>query len=383
MPNTPPNLIYLDYNATTPVLPEVVAAMQPYWYEIYGNPSSSHQQGQRARAAVEQARAQVADLVGVPADWVIFTGGATEANNLALLGTARTMPSARQHLIVSAIEHPAVMEPAKALQREGWQLSIAPVDNNGVLDLATFKNLLRDTTSLVSVMHANNETGVIQPIAEIAKLIQGTAVLHTDAAQSAGKIPVRMHELGAKMLVLAGHKFYAPKGVGALIRDPAMQIAKLDFGAGHEFGLRPGTENVPLLVGFGEAARLAKFDVDRRAAQMQQMRELLHAKLLARIPGLSLNGHREDRLPNTLNVSLPNCDAKQILAKLANQLAASAGSACHSDSEIVSGVLGAMNISAALAAGAIRFSVGIDTQETEITLAVELLHNAWRDLLPK
>lgn len=378
MTNSNNEMIYLDYNATTPVSPEVVDAMSPYWNGIFGNPSSSHRQGRLAREAIERARLQVADLIGVSPAWVTFTGGATEANNMALIGAARKMKVGRRHLIVSAIEHPAVLEPAKTLQREGWCISIAPVDGDGCIRLDEFERLLRDDTSLVSVMHANNETGSIQAIAQIARITRSRGiVLHTDAAQSAGKIPVRVADLGVDMLVLAGHKFYAPKGVGALIRDPAIVIEPLDFGAGHESGLRPGTENVPLIVGLGEAALRAGTSLGQRGAHMLAMRDRLHACLSASIPGLILNGHATQRLPNTLNVSLPRCDAKAVLAQLTDIVAASAGSACHSDSETVSGVLGAMQVGAERASAAIRFSVGIDTTEAEVVAAARHVASAW------
>ena len=372
--------IYLDYNATTPVAPEVVKAMAPYWREVYGNPSSSHQQGRLSRRAIEQARTEVATLVGVSPEWIIFTGGATEANNLALMGVARRQPANKRHLIVSNIEHPAVLEPAKALQREGWAVSLAPVDEHGSIKLDVFESLLRPDTSLVSIMHANNEIGTIQPIPDIARLTRARGiVLHTDAAQSAGKIRVDVSELGVNMLTLAGHKFYAPKGVGALVRGPQMTLDPIAFGAGHEFGIRPGTENVPLIVGLGEAARLARARLGQRSRHMQSLRDLLHQLLQEQIPHLRLNGHLLHRLPNTLNVSLPDCNAHKLLAELADSLGASAGSACHSDSDAVSGVLGAMGIAAERALGAIRLSVGIDTTKQEIRSAAQQLVLAWEN----
>jgi cysteine desulfurase len=377
LPNTYP--IYLDYNATTPVAKEVVDAMQPYWNEMYGNPSSSHRQGRLAREAVERARQQVADLLGVSPSWVIFTGCATEANNLALLGTARARPTDKRHLIISEIEHPAIAEPAKVLQREGWTVSFAPVDTHGVIRLDAFERLLRPDTALVSLMHANNEIGTIQPIADIARLTKPRGiVLHTDAAQSVGKMNVLLAELGVDMLTLAGHKFHAPKGVGALVRDPAIAIMPLDHGAGHESGLRPGTENVPLIVGLGAAAKLASETLEQRVRHLQTMRDRLHGLLQYWIPGLQLNGHPEHRLPNTLNVSFPDCDARAILAQLADTVAASAGSACHSDSKSVSGVLGAIGASAGRAAGAIRLSVGMGTTEEDIDQAAHHLTASWK-----
>jgi cysteine desulfurase len=372
------DLIYLDYNATTPVSAEVVAAMLPYWGEVYGNPSSTHRQGRLAHAAIELARAQLARLVGVAPDWIIFTGGATEANNLALLGAARKIPLERRHIVISAVEHPAVAEPARELARQGWTLSVAPVDECGRVKMDEFERLLRPDTGLVSVMHANNETGTIQAIDEIARLTKPRGiVLHTDAAQSVGKVRVNLPELGADMLVVAGHKFYAPKGVGALVRDPSIGLAPIVFGAGHEHGLRPGTENLALIVALGEAARLADASGAQRTAYLLAMRDRLHAQLLAAIPGLLLNGHETHRLPNTLNVSLPGCEARTVLASLADAVAASAGSACHSDADAVSGVLGAMGIGAQRAAGAIRFSVGVETSAHDVDRAAAQVAEAW------
>jgi cysteine desulfurase len=366
--------IYLDYNATTPVASEVVDAMAPYWRGIYGNPSSGHLQGRLAHKAIEDARRQVADLVGVPASWVIFTGGATEANNIAIIGAARNLPAGRRHVIISAVEHPAIAEPVKALAAQGFDISVAPVDETGRLRLDAFKSRIRPDTGLVSIMLANNETGTIQPVAEVSRLLQGRdIILHTDAAQAVGKIPVRVPDLGIQLLTIAGHKFYGPKGVGALVRDPAIPLAALDYGAGHELGLRPGTENLPLIVGLGEAARLAATDLPMRMAKMTALRDQLEQGLRAIWPGMVLNGHPTERLPNTLNVSLAGTSAREFLARVGDILGASAGSACHSNSAVVSGVLGAMGIAADRASNAVRFSVGYDQSERDIEAACAVL----------
>jgi cysteine desulfurase len=366
--------VYLDYNATTPVASEVVHAMSPYWRGIYGNPSSGHLQGRLAHKAIEDARRHVADLVGVPPSWVILTGGATEANNIAIIGAARNLPTARRHIIISSVEHPAIAEPAKALAAQGFDISVAPVDDTGRLLLEAFERLIRPDTGLVSIMLANNETGTIQPIAEVSRLVRGrNIIVHTDAAQAVGKVRVDVNDLGVDMLTVAGHKFYAPKGVGALIRDPAIRLTSLDYGAGHETGLRPGTENLPLIVGLGEAARLAAMELPVRAKKMTTLRDQLEHGLRTMWPGLILNGHPTERLPNTLNVSLPGVDAREILSQVGNMLAASAGSACHSDSATVSGVLGAMGIQADRARSAIRFSVGYDQSLEDIAVACALL----------
>lgn len=366
--------IYLDYNATTPVASEVVHAMSPYWRGIYGNPSSGHLQGRLAHKAMEDARRHVADLVGVSPSWVIFTGGATEANNIATLGAAWKLPKDRRHIIISAVEHPAIAEPAKALAAEGFGVSVAPVDETGRLRLDVFETLIRPDTGLVSIMLANNETGTIQPIADVSRLLRvRNIIFHTDAAQAIGKIPVNIGELGVQMLTVAGHKFFAPKGVGALIRDPNIPLALMDYGAGHESGLRPGTENLPLIVGLGEAARLAIAELPTRSAKMVALRDLLERGLRSIWPGLILNGHPTERLPNTLNVSLPGIKARELLGRVGDVLGASAGSACHSDSDAVSGVLGAMGIAADRAFSAIRFSVGYDQAETDIETACTIL----------
>ena len=251
------NPVYLDYNATTPVAPEVADAIEPYLREHFGNPSSSHIYGQRAKLAVEKARGEVATLIGAQPEEIIFTGCATEANNLAILGAARAL-GGKKHLITSAVEHPSVMQPILRLRDEGWEVSILPVDSTGRVDPHAVERALRPDTALVSVMHANNEVGTIQPIAEIARLTRPRGILlHSDAAQSTGKIEVNVEHLGVDLLTLAGHKFYAPKGVGALFVRAATQIASILAGAEHEHGLRPGTENVPFIVALGSAARLA------------------------------------------------------------------------------------------------------------------------------
>ena len=269
--------VYLDYNATTPVAPEVAEAIRPFLYESFGNPSSSHVFGQRAKEAVLQARQEVAALINAAPHEIVFTGCATEANNLALLGVAAKAPVGRRHLVVSAVEHPAVMQPALHLQRCGWELSIVPVDARGRVSPAAVAAALRPDTALVSIMHANNEVGTIQPVAEIAALTRPRNILlHTDAAQSAGKIEVDVDALGVDLLTLAGHKFYATKGIGALYVRAGTPIGGIVFGADQEHGLRPGTENVPAIVGLGAAARLARERLPEATAHLRQ-----HARSLA------------------------------------------------------------------------------------------------------
>ncbi len=370
--------VYLDYNATTPVAPEVADAIEPYLKGHCGNPSSNHIYGRRAHDAVEQARAQVAALIGAQPGEIIFTGCATEANNLAIRGVARALREKGRHLIASAVEHPAVSQPCKRLEEDGWELSVIPVDRYGQVDPEDIVSAIRNDTVLVSIMHANNEVGTIQPIEEIAAITQRLGViLHTDAAQSAGKIQLDVDLLGADLLTLAGHKFYATKGVGALYVRPGTPIKPLLVGAGHEQGMRPGTENVPAIVGLGKAAELAMERAGTNTPQLFELGKQLHWLLQQGVPGLELNGHPAQRLPNTLNLSFPNVDGRELLLLAADTVAASVGSACHEEGNAVSGVLGAMGISAERARGAVRLSLGVPTTKEEIKRAASALIHAW------
>jgi cysteine desulfurase len=372
--------LYLDYNATTPVDPQVANAIEPYLREHFGNPSSGHALGQRARRAVELARNRVAALIGARPGEILFTGCATEANNLAILGAARALRGRRRHLITSAVEHPAVARPMGHLREEGWRVTVLPVDAAGRVAPRDLAAALRDDTLLVSVMHANNEVGTLQPIAELAALARRRGVLfHTDAAQSAGKVPVDVRELGVDLLTLAGHKFYAPKGVGALYVRDGTPLAPLTYGAGHERGLRPGTENVPYVAGLGAAAELAQWRLPAITEHLRGQCAELHRRLAAAAPGLALNGHPEERLPNTLNVSFPGVSARELLARTPS-VAASLGSACQEGAAGVSGVLGAMGVGPARALGAVRLSVGRPTTGDEIRQAADALITAWRAL---
>lgn len=372
--------IYLDYNATTPVAPEVASAMRPWLEANLGNPSSSHAYGLQARQVVAAARAKVAALIGAHADDVVFTGSATEANNLALLGVARALPEKR-HIMVSAIEHPAVMQPALHLRDSGWEVTIVPVDTTGRISPKDVAAALRPDTALVSVMHANNEVGALQPIAEIASIARANgSLIHTDAAQSAGKVTIDVATLGIDLMTLAGHKMYAPKGIGALYVRRGTPLKPILFGADQEHGLRPGTENVPHIVGFGEAAWLAHASLPQATTHLTALRNALHQGLLAAVPGLQLNGHPVERLPNTLHVSFPEVSGKELLGSVAETIAASVGSACHSDTDAVSGVLAAMGIAPSRARGAIRLSVGRYTSEDEIEAAIRALAAAWQRL---
>jgi cysteine desulfurase len=364
-------MIYLDYNATTPLAPEVVKAMQPYLGEEFGNPSSDYPLGLRAKGAVAAARRQVADLLSCRPGEIVFTSGATEANNTVLKGVARHRGQGQ--IITTAIEHPAVLAPCRDLQAQGWEITILPVDSRGLVDPDAVRRAITPKTILISVMHANNETGALQPISEIGALARAAGVwFHTDAAQSLGKIPVRVAELQVDFLTLAGHKFYAPKGVGALYVRPGCRFSPLLHGASQEGGRRPGTENVPYLAALGEACRLARERLAENAPHLKSLRDLLQARLLAGIPDLVLNGPQEERLPNTLNVSFPGLSGSDILGGIP-ELAASLGAACHSGEETISPVLAAMGVTPEVARGAVRLSVGRPTTAGEVERAAGLL----------
>lgn len=372
--------VYLDYNATTPIDPRVADAIEPCLREIFGNPSSNHVYGRKAQAVIEQARARVAALIGAEPDEIVFTACATEANNLALRGVAQALARAG-HLVTSAVEHPAVEQPVHFLGASGWATTILAVDEFGLVDPDALAECLRDDTLLVSIMHANNEVGTVQPIEEIAAVTRPRGILlHTDAAQSVAKIPVDVDTLGVDLLTLAGHKFYATKGIGALYVRRGTALHPVLVGAGHESGLRPGTENVALIAGLGEAAQIAREEYAGYAERMRELRDRLHARLAEAVPGLCLNGHPERRLPNTLNLSFTGVDGRELLARVADRVAASVGSACHEEGDAVSGVLGAMGIDAERARGAVRLSLGKYTTADEIEVAADALIEAWQAL---
>ncbi len=376
--------IYLDHNATTPVAPEVFAAMRPWLQEHFGNPSSSHAYGQRAAKAIALARGEVAELIGATPHEIVFTGCATEANNLALMGVSRALVLPKRHLVISCIEHPAVAAPAAALREQGWQVTSVPVDEYGRTSAAEVEKALRADTALVSVMHANNEVGTLQPITDIASVTQPRGILlHTDAAQSVGKLPVNVNGLGVDLLTIAGHKFGAPKGIGALYVRAGTPIRSILHGADQENGLRPGTENVALIVALGAAAALASQELPALTDRLRMLRDRLHERLARGLAGLQLNGHSEFRLPNTLHVSFPGVTGRDLLTEAADSVAASLGSACHSESDAVSGVLAAMGIGAARASGAVRLSVGRFTRDDDVDRAAAALVEAWGRLALK
>ena len=370
--------VYLDHNATTPTAPEVVHAMMPYLTTHYGNPSSSHVYGQRARDAVEKARAQVADLIGARVDEVVFTSGGTEANNLAIRGVCLGDPD-RRHVITSVIEHAATRQPCNALERIGYAITRLGVGADGRVSVAEATQALRDDTVLVTLMLANNETGTLQPIREIAAAARDAgAWVHTDAAQALGKIPVRVEELGVDLVSIAGHKVHAPKGIGALYVRRETPLMPFLRGACHEFGLRPGTENVAFIVGLGAACALVAADQDRESARLRALSQRLYDKLAAAIDGLALNGHPELRLPNTLSVRFPRVAGRAVL-NAAPEIAASTGSACHEGMEDQpSDVVKAMGVPDDLARGTVRLSLGRETTDQDVDRASAALIAAWR-----
>jgi cysteine desulfurase len=360
------NFIYFDYNATTPVDPRVAEAMRPYLTGFFGNPSSTHRLGREAKAAVESARKQVAVCLGAEAEEVVFTSGGTESNNLAIRGAAAACGGG--HVITSAVEHPAVLEVVKALQSEGRiRLTILPVDSTGLANPQDILKALGPDTVLVTVMLANNEVGTVQPIREISRLCRERGVLvHTDAAQAIGKIPVNVRALGVDLLSVAGHKFYAPKGIGALYIKSGTPIQPLLRGAGHERGMRAGTENILEQVGLGAACSLVQAAVDEEAARLRELRDRLAQHLSDGYPAMVQHGHAEKRLPNTLSVAFPGVDAGLLLTRLGDDLGASAGAACHADSVDPSHVLTAMGVDAATAMSTVRLTIGRFTTEAEV-----------------
>jgi len=366
--------IYLDYNATTPIHPRVAEAISPLLGPVFGNPSSAHGPGREAKKVVERARGEVAGLIGCSPEEVVFTGGGTESNNHAIRGVVKASDRRPAHVITSAVEHPAVTEVCDCLARSsGCSVTILPVNGTGTVDPADLERAIRPETVLVTVMHANNEVGTIQPIAELSAITLARGIpFHSDAAQSVGKIPTPVDDLGVDLLSVAGHKLYAPKGVGALFIRRGTTLDNLMLGAGHETGRRPGTENLIGIAGLGAACGLAAAELATRADHCRRLRDRLWEALAACIPGIRLNGHPDERLPNTLSVAIPGCDARSLLARIP-ELAASPGSACHSGETEPSSVLAAMALERDLALGTIRFSTGSGTTEAEVDRAADLV----------
>lgn len=375
MPDRP---IYLDYNATTPVDPAVQSAMLPYLQEHFGNPSSTHSYGQKTHEAMRNARQQVAKLLNALPEEIVFTGGGSEASNLAIKGVVGRHGDAAHlrdtQIVTSAIEHPATLRPCEFLKRLGCQIEVLPVDRFGVVSLEALEQALKRPTALVTIMHSNNEVGTLQPIREIVRLAQSAgALVHCDAAQSVGKLPVDVSELGVDLLSVAGHKLYAPKGVGALYVRQGIELEPLIHGAGHEAGRRAGTENVPYIVGLSVAAMLAQKSLPTESDHLQWLRDRFWHKLQEGLGNrVVLHGHPERRLPNTLNISFIGTIGSELLGKTP-LVAASTGSACHEGRVKLSPVLQAMGVDPQIGKGAVRLTVGRFSTEEEIDRAAEAL----------
>lgn len=364
--------IYLDFNASTPIAPEVAEAMRPYLTEHYGNPSSRHWAGAPAKDAVERARAEVAGLLGCDAAEIVFTSGGSESNNHALKGIFFASQRQNAHIVTTAIEHPAILNPCRFLERLGAEVTYVPVDRYGLVDPDDVKRAITARTVLVTIMHANNEVGTIQPIREISRLTRERGIIfHSDAAQSVGKIETRVDELGVDLLSTAGHKLYAPKGIGALYIRTGTRMEPLIHGAGHESGRRAGTESILLDVALGAACRIAPAWLGMPS--VRELRDRLWQKLYAGLgDGVVINGHPELRLPNTLNVSFKGRIGSDVLAGLGD-VAASTGSACHEGRHEMSPVLHAMGVSPEVGLGAVRLSLGRTTTAAEIDAVAERL----------
>jgi cysteine desulfurase len=385
--------IYLDNSATTMVAKEVIDAILPYFSGDFGNAQSVHAFGQRAKSAVENARRQVAALIHATPAEVVFVSGGTEADNLAIRGIAEAHQASGRHLITTRIEHPAVLAMCEALEQRGFRLTYLPVSRSGLVNLKELRASLTEETILISIMQANNETGTIQPLEEIAELVRERRAqghkhlhLHTDAVQSVGKIPVDVRQLGVDLLSLSGHKFHAPKGVGALFIKKGTRLEKLFYGGHHERDKRPGTENVPGIAGLGAAAELARLNFVERTSRMRQLRDALEQRVVQEIPGVQINGDVERRVPNISNLSFTGLDGESLLIALdLKGIAVSTGSACASGSLEPSHVLTALGLSRQEVRGSLRISLSAYTTREEIDFAVEALKEIsgrLREMLP-
>ncbi len=377
--------IYLDYNATTPVDPHVVDAMLPYLTTHFGNPSSAHHYAQATRQAVATAREQVAQLLSCTPGSIVFTGCGSESDTLAIRGVALSARTQGDHIITQVTEHPAVLNACRALARlHGFRVTTLPVDQAGRVDPADLVAAIDQQTVLVTIMHANNETGTLQPITELAEIAhRHGALFHTDAAQSVGKLPVNVAALGVDLLTVAGHKLYAPKGIGALYIRPGLQLEPAIYGGGQESGVRAGTENIAFIVALGAAAALAHEQLPASSDRLRQLRDHLHALLERVLPdSVHLNGHAEERLPNTLNVSIDGVSGEEVLAATP-EIASSTGSACHEGSTEPSAVLSAMGLTRERALGALRLTLGRWSTRAEVERAATLLTQTVDALRPR
>lgn len=380
--------IYLDHSATTPVRAEVIEAMLPYFTDHTGNASSLHQAGQRAKRALEESRDSVARALGADPKEIYFTSGGTESDNQAIVGVTRARSQRGRHLVTSTIEHHAVLNVCHWLESQGYAVSYVPVDQHGLIDLQALQESLRPDTVLISIMLANNEIGTIEPLAEVVRLAHARGILvHTDAVQAVGKIPVRVDQLGVDLLSLAAHKFYGPKGVGALYVRQGTPIEPLFYGGHQERALRPGTQNIPGIVGLATALRLAVEELPAESPRLAALRDRLQQGILARIPDVRVNGHPTLRLPNILNVSFADVEGESLLLALdLKGIAASTGSACAAGSTNPSHVLQAIGLERAWADGSLRLSLGWTTTEDDIAYTVQTLAEVvgrLRELLPR
>ena len=368
--------IYLDYNATTPIDPDVLQAMMPFLRDEFGNPSSSYALGKRARDAIETARTQAAALIGAEPDEIVFTGGGTEASNIAIRSGAMALPG-RKIVVTTTIEHPATDACCALLSENGFEIRRVGPGADGIVDPDLFESAIDAGTSLVTVIHAQNEIGTLQPIAEITRIGKANgALMHADAAQSVGKIPVDVNAMGVDLLSIAGHKLYAPTGIGILYVRRGLDLPSVLVGAGQEHGKRPGTENVAFIVALGEACRLASERLDATTKQTKAVAERLWHRLQEDVPGIVLVGDRERRLPNTLNVLFPGVSGRKLL-EACPDVCASTGSACHADREEASAILLATGLDPEKALGAVRLSVGRQTSLDDADMAAASLAAAW------
>lgn len=365
--------VYLDHNATTPLAPEVREAMLPFLERGHGNPSCGHRLGREAREAIERARATCAAFFGCATDEVVFTSGGTEGNNLALKGAAWQLPEDRRHILIGAAEHPSVSHAVRFLTRFGFEVDEVPTDATGKVLPAALAAALRPNTGLVSIMHAQNVVGTVNPVDELAEVLRGRPILfHVDAAQSVGKIPASFLFSGADFMTVAGHKFYGPKGVGCLLIRRGRSLEPLFHGAGHERGLRAGTENTAGIVGLGAAVELAQETMVEAGERVVALRDLLHARLASALPGVVLNGHPHDRLPNTLNLSFLGVTGAAI-AERVPELMLATGPACHDRAAVAPGVFGAMGLDAGRSSSTLRLTLGRSNTRAEIEQAAEQL----------
>lgn len=372
-------MIYLDNNATTPVDPEVCDTICSSLKRDFGNPSSIHPFGRRAKEIIEHSRVSAAGAIGCSHEEIYFTSGGTESNNMALIGHSLLQKGG--HIITSSIEHPSVSNTCAHLEERGFHVTYVPVDRNGTVILDAVRKAIRRDTFLISIMHANNETGTIQPIEEIGMLKEDHGiVLHVDAAQSVGKMIVDVSDLLVDMMTIASHKFYGPKGIGALYIRKGVRMKSILYGAGHEKGLRPGTENVASISGFGKACHIAQRDITMRVSHTTTLRELLYTLLKSELPDMKLNGHETRRLPNTLNVSIPGILSSLLVDKIKEYVAVSTGSACHEGVQTPSRVLKQMGLSDEAALSSLRLSIGKDNTQEEIREAADSIVRAVKTL---